>query len=96
MFAGKLYYNDLKEVAVSIEELKRFEQFEEDMLWINQHFESLKVRYPDEFIVVYRGEVIAHGPDHSEVIAQAQNTAAIDSSEVALKSIPGGELAVVL
>jgi len=78
------------------QELERFEQFEEDMMWINQQFEDLKARYPDEFIAVYRGEVIAHGADHSRVIAQAQARLDIEISEIAVKFIPAGEFAVVL
>ena len=81
---------------MAIEELKRFEQFEEDMLWIEREFENLRAHYPDEFIAVYLGKVIAHGADHSKIIAQTKAVADIDVSEVAIKFIPADEFAVVL
>jgi hypothetical protein len=81
---------------MSSEELKRFEQFEEDMLWIEREFDNLQARYPDEFIAVYRSKVIAHGADHSKVIAQTRAVAATDVSEIAIKFIPADEFAVVL
>ncbi len=34
------------------EDLKRFEQFEQDMRWMDREFDDLQARYPDEFAVV--------------------------------------------
>jgi len=40
--------------------LQELEQFEADMQWICDHYEELKARYPDEFVAVLHGRLIAH------------------------------------
>ena len=38
-----------------------------DRDWISDHISELKRRYPDEWIAVVNGQVIAHGPNLGEV-----------------------------
>ena len=40
--------------------VKELKQYESDSSWIHQHFDDLRERYPNEFVAVYQGEIIAH------------------------------------
>ena len=36
---------------------------EEDSIWMHQHYDELKVKYPDEFVACFRKKVVAHHKD---------------------------------
>ena len=40
--------------------IKELKEFERDGSWIHAHFESLRKKYPNQFLAVHDGRVVAH------------------------------------
>ncbi|MBI3329853.1 MAG: hypothetical protein HYZ81_24490 [Nitrospinae bacterium] len=49
--------------------------FETDHIWINEHLETLLEQYPDQWIGVKNGQVIACAPDLTNLLAKLQDPA---------------------
>ncbi len=49
-----------KEERITFETLK---SSEENSIWLHEHYNELKVKYPDEFVACFRKKVIAHHKD---------------------------------
>lgn len=50
-------------------------QFQADHQWIGQNQERLQADYPDEWIAVQNGQVIAHDPDLESLLARLPDPA---------------------
>ncbi len=50
-------------------------QYLEDEKWINDHYTDLRRRYPDQWIAVLKGEVVAAGKDLGLVEREGQRRA---------------------
>ena len=48
-------------------------QFEENSIWIQEHFAHLKENYPDTYIAVSKGKVIKSGKDQSKIRAELES-----------------------
>lgn len=42
---------------------ERLRQLQDNMIWIAAHREKLRKKYPDEYIAVDHGDVVAHGKE---------------------------------
>ena len=49
--------------------------FEEDHAWVNENLETLLAQYPDQWIAVKNGQVIASDPDLAGLLSKLSNPA---------------------
>jgi hypothetical protein len=49
---------------------ERMRVFEEDTVWVEEHYDELLAKYPEEWIAVDHKQVIAHDPDFFALIAR--------------------------
>ena len=49
---------------------QQLETFRKDARWYDDHYDELRVAYPDHWIAVYKGRVVAASPDEDEMFAQ--------------------------
>lgn len=47
---------------------QEMERFEKDMQWIYNHYEALRRQYPNEFVVVFHQQLVAHSPDIESLV----------------------------
>lgn len=73
-----------------------FTQFVNDMEWIEAHYDELQVLYPDQYVAVVNGNVVAHDPMISNVLAQLQPVYGDATAELAIKFIYKETPAIVL
>jgi hypothetical protein len=76
----------LKEEAMSTQ-LETLRQFEEDLDWIAEHYDELKVKYPEEFVAVYKKQVVAHDPEMSKLMEDLEKQYGELSRAIAVKYI---------
>ena len=62
------------------------QQFCDDMEYLHSHWKELRVAYPNCYVVVYQGQVVATGPNLKKVI-KALDKQDIPSNVVALRFI---------
>lgn len=73
-----------------------FTRFVNDMQWIEAHYEELRQRFPEEFVAVVEGKVIAHSPLISGLLDQLRPLYGENTGELAIKFIYKETPAVVL
>ena len=66
---------------------QELERFEKDMQWIYDRYESLKQRYPNEFVAVYNGQIVAHSRDIDALVRELRRQYGDKASEIAVKFI---------
>jgi len=66
---------------------QELERFEQDMAWIYAHHEALKQTYPNEFVAVYGGQVVAHSLDADTLVQELRQQYGDQASEIAVKFI---------
>lgn len=71
-------------MTAQIEGLK---QFEEDMNWITEHYENLKQRYPEQYVVVYRHTVVAHDKEIGELMVRLRKKYGEGATSLAIEFI---------
>jgi len=55
---------------MTTQELEQLKRYEEDMNWITAHYEELKLRYPEEFVAVYRYSVVDHDREMRDLMTR--------------------------
>jgi hypothetical protein len=73
-----------------------FTRFANDMDWIEAHYDELRALYPDQYVAVVNGNVVAHDPTISGVLAQLRPVYGAATSELAIKFIYKETPAIVL
>ena len=63
-----------------------FQQFCDDVAYLNSHWKELRAAYPNCYVVVYQGQVVATGPNLKKVL-KALDKQDIPSNVVALRFI---------
>lgn len=72
-------------MAVSaIEDLK---QFEKDMDWIFSHYEKLKLRYPEQYIAVFKNNLIDHDSEMKGLMARLRRKYGEQAASIAVEFI---------
>ena len=73
-----------------------FTRFVNDINWIETHYAELQALYPDQYVAVVNGKVVAHNLTISELLAQLRPTYGDATSELAIKFIYKETPAIVL
>jgi hypothetical protein len=79
-----------------MQQLKTLKQFEQDLNWINAHYDELKALYPEQFIAVYRGQVVGHAPQVETVMEDMKRRYGEVSGSIAVKYISAREDELIL
>lgn len=64
-----------------------FTRFVNDMDWIEAHYDELRALYPDQYVAVVNGNVVAHDPTISNILAQLRPVYGDATSELAIKFV---------
>lgn len=67
-----------------IDELK---QFEEDMNWINEHYEELKQNYSEQYVAVHNRTVVDHDKEIKNLMARLREKYRERASSLAIEFI---------
>jgi hypothetical protein len=82
------------------EELKdqelSFDRFAQDMDWIEDQYENLKEKFPEEYVAVFDREVIGHNSDFEKLLEELRSKYGDRVSELAIKYIYKEQPAIVL
>lgn len=62
-------------------------RFHKEAKWVDDHFDELHAKYPEQFVGIYKGEVIAASPDLFKV-ADDIATKSLKLSDVFINFIP--------
>jgi hypothetical protein len=71
-------------MATHLETLK---QFEEDLEWITHHQEELKRQYPEEYVAIYKHQVVAHSSEMNKLMEELEKRYGELSKSIAIKYI---------
>ena len=71
-------------IAMTPEELERARDI--DWAWREP---ELQEKYPDQFVAVYRRQVVAHGHNQLKVLEQAEQVTGLPRDKIALTTILG-------
>jgi hypothetical protein len=66
---------------------QELERFERDMAWIYVHYQELKREHPNEYVAVYRGEVVGHSPDVDGLVHELRERYGDKAGEIAVKFV---------
>lgn len=53
---------------------RKFQQYKESVSFIDENREELLKKYDDSWVVVYNGQVVAHGKNYKDVVRRIQRT----------------------
>lgn len=53
-----------------LELLEHLEQAIDDEDYLNAHYHEMKAEYPDQWVVVYKGKVVANDKDHTRLLKE--------------------------
>lgn len=79
-----------------LDDLKALEQFESDIQWVCDHFDELKRDYPDNYVAILRGKVIAHHSDLDRLLKELEPVHGERISDLAIKFIPSEPVELIL
>lgn len=79
-----------------LNDLIALKQFESDLQWIRDHFDELKRDYPDNYVAVLRGKVIAHHGDLDQLMKELEPLHGEGIGDLAIKFIPSEPVELIL
>ena len=78
-----------------MEEMAMLEAAEKDNAWLQEHFEEIQKDYPNEFIAISEGNVIADGKNSEDVVSEVKRKGK-DPATVLIEFIPQRGLILIL
>jgi len=76
--------------------LEKLRGFEEDSIWINKHYNDLKVKYPNEWVAVFHGKVIDHNHNLKELMEKLKRKYPKDIGDIAVELVSPEEVELIL
>lgn len=70
--------------------------FEENMNWLNKHYEKLKKQYPDKYVAVFDKKVVDHDSDLSTLVRRLETNYAKESNKIAVKYVTTKKIELIL
>ncbi|MFQ6076557.1 MAG: hypothetical protein ACE5Z5_10555 [Candidatus Bathyarchaeia archaeon] len=71
-------------------------RYEENVKWINEHYEELKGRFIEEWVAVMNGKVIDHDGDLSRFVTRLKETYGEVYDEAAIEYVSRKEIDLIL
>jgi len=76
--------------------VQQLEEFEQDMGWIDQHYDELKKRYSEQFVAVHQQEVIDSDPELGRLMDRLEKRYGKRASRIAVKYITKKKVELIL
>jgi hypothetical protein len=76
--------------------LEQLESFEADMKWLSQHYESLRQRYPDQYVAVLHRVVVDHDADLKKLMRRLEAKYPGKSGSMAVEYIAAKKVDLIL
>jgi hypothetical protein len=91
----KIKYPAIKgaDMATLVEKLK---EFEANSIWIGKHYQELKAKYPDEYVAVWKEEVVGHGKDMPSLLEILKKQYPEDHSHIPVEFIGSEDVILIL
>jgi hypothetical protein len=70
-----------------MQQVESLRQFGQDLDWIYAHHDELKRQYPEQFVAVYKGRVVAHAPKVETVMKELDRKYGDASGSIAVEYI---------
>lgn len=70
--------------------------FEENMNWLNKHYEKLKRQYPDKYVAVFDKKVVDHDSDLNTLMRRLDTNYAKESNRIAVKYVTTKKIELIL
>ena len=68
-------------------QLQTLQQFEDDMNWITEQYEELKLRFPEQFVAVHHHEVVDHDAEMRALMARLRQQYGVGATSIAVEFI---------
>ena len=76
--------------------LQRLKRSREDSVWLNRHYDRLKLRYPDEFVAVLKKKVVAHNRDLKKLMKRLEKEYPKEAGHIALEFVSPQKVELIL
>ncbi len=80
-------------MATLVEKLK---EFEANTIWIGNHYQEIKGKYPDEYVAVWKEEVVGHGQDLLSLRESLKDRFPEDYNEAVVEFIGSEDVHLIL
>ena len=76
--------------------LQKLKTFEQDTTWLDRHYDELKMRYFDEWVAVFKKEVVAHEKDLENLMLKLQDKYGKDAGHIAVRFVSPKKVELIL
>lgn len=76
--------------------VRQLEEFEQDMRWVDQHYDELKRRHSEQFVAVHAQEVVDSDPELERLMDRLEKRYGKKAGRIAVKYITKKKVELVL
>ena len=76
--------------------LQRLRRSREDSVWLNRHYNRLKLRYPDEFVAVFKKKTVAHNKDLKKLMGKLEKEYPGEAGNIAVEFVSPKKVELIL
>jgi len=76
--------------------VQQLEEFEQDMRWIDQHYDELKKSYSEQFVAVHEQEVVDSDPELERLMDRLDKRYGKRAGRIAVKYITKNKVELIL
>lgn len=70
---------------------QKLDDFEADAVWLDQHYDKFKERYPDQFAAVYGKTVVDHGKNLDALMKRLRKKYGKENGDIVVEFVPKEE-----
>lgn len=67
--------------------MQKIKKFGEDTKWLDRHYDELKIEYPDEWVAVFKKNVVGHDRDLHELMEELEKKYGDDAGHMAVEFV---------
>lgn len=71
-------------------------EFEENMDWLNKHYEKLKKEYPENYVAVFNRKVVDHDSNLNTLMKRIETNYPGQDSKIAVKYVTAKKIELIL
>ncbi len=76
--------------------VKELETFEENLKWIDQHYDALKNKYPDQWVAVFNKKVVGNHKNLKKIIRKLKESFPQNFDHIATEYISTKKIELIL
>lgn len=76
--------------------VEKMKEFETNTKWIGSHYREMQATYPDEWIAIWKEEVVGHSTDIVSLREYLQNQFPIDYEEIPAEYMTSEDVHLIL